>query len=307
MPVPNLDGINTTKPKLLITGASGLLGHSICETAKAYWSVFAVYRRNKPAVDGVVSFQLDLTDVEQTADLLFSVQPCAVIHAAAIAQVAACEQDPHRSELINVRVAGHLARQCARHGIHFIFTSTDLVFDGTQAPYKETDPPTPFCAYSTQKMRAEVIVRRYHPQSMICRLPLLFGLAPFAEDNFTVQMITAIDRSHPITLFVDEYRTPVDTLSAAGGLLAALNHTGQIWHLGGHTRVSRFTLGKMLAQEMSASTEMIRPISIKDSTFAIPRAPDCSLNSQRAYASGYTPIALRTALSKLVEQYRSGI
>lgn len=296
-----------TKPRLLITGASGLLGHSLCTLAKASWSVFAVFRRNKPDIEGVVPIQLDLTDIDQTADRFLSIRPSAVVHAAANAQVAACEQEPDQSEQINVMVTGHLAKLCAQNGIHFLFTSTDLVFDGTQAPYLEIDPPTPFCTYSVQKMRAELLVRRYHPQAMICRLPLLFGLAPFAQNNFTVQMLTAIAMQRPISLFVDEYRTPVDTLSAARGVLTALNYSGQIWHLGGRTRVSRYTLGKMLAQEMALSCEMIRPISTKDAASAIPRAPDCSLDSRRAYASGYTPMALHRALGVLAEQYRRSL
>ncbi len=294
------------KPRIVITGASGLLGHALCELAKKQWSVYAVYRQNIPRIEGVVSTKLDLTDIGRACEFLSSVRPEAVIHAAASAQVAACEQFPEKSDEINVSVAEQLARRCARQNTPFVFISTDLVFDGTQAPYAETDTPAPFCIYSDQKVRAEKAVCQNHPGAIICRVPLLLGLGPYANDNFTFQMLQAIDQSRSINLFVDEYRTPVDIHSAAQGVLIALKHGGQsMLHLGGRTRVSRFELGQMLARQMNVAPDMLCPVSIDSFVSMGRRAPDCSLDSRRAYALGYTPLPLEAAVRRIVAQFQN--
>lgn len=297
---------NAGKLKMVITGASGFLGYALCAAARPHWSVHAVYRRNPPGTPGVTAVKLDLTDLGALPDFLTSVRPRVVIHAAADANVASCERNPEQSEVINVTVPTRLAGLCAQLGIQFVFTSSDLVFDGTQAPYDEMRAPTPFCVYSHQKARAEQAIRRICPGAIICRLPLMFGLAPSAAGNFFVQMLLAIDQGRPLDLFVDEYRTPVDTCSAARGVLMAVACEGQILHLGGRTRLSRFELGKMMARQMNVKPDMIRPIRLADFSSTVRRAPDCALDSRQTYALGYNPQPLPDAIRRIVAQFRNG-
>lgn len=301
----SLQPMDASKPKLLITGASGLLGHPLCTLAARQWSVYAVFRRHRPQVDGMALIQSDLTDGERLDDLVRSIQPQAVIHAAAAAQVSECQADPENAEKINVRVPAHLAQLCSDLDIPLVFTSTDLVFDGTQAPYDENAAPAPFCVYSDQKTRAETAVLQCHPQALVCRLPLLFGWAPYARGNFAVQMLDAIDGHRTLYLFTDEYRTPVDNHSAAQGILALLGRARGVLHLGGKTRVSRYELGARMAQAMQVAPTMLRPTRIDEVRLSYQRAPDCSLDSRRAYALGYDPAPLPEAVQRTVDQYRT--
>jgi dTDP-4-dehydrorhamnose reductase len=222
-----------------------------------------------------------------------------VIHAAAAAQVGECQADPTRTAIINVTVPSRLAEVCAARGIDLALTSTDLVFDGRHPPYDEASPPAPFCAYSDQKARAEAAVLAHHPKALVARLPLLFGFSPQAQANFGVRMLAAIRGNQPLDLFVDEFRTPVDIASAARGVLAFVGKVRGILHLGGRTRLSRFDLGCRMACALGVAPTMLRPVSIDTATLPYGRAPDCSLDSRRAYGLGYRPAPLDAALRQM--------
>jgi len=291
------------KPALLITGAGGFLGYPLTHLARQDWDVTAIYRRRQPKIENVATIQADLTDDAQMDDIFRFVRPQAIIHAAAVAQVGACQADPDGTEAINVIVPRRLAEKCARLGIDFLFTSSDLVFDGRQAPYDETAAVKPLSVYADQKIRAEENVLETYPNALVCRLPLMFGVAPDAEENFAVQMLTNMVAQRELTLFIDEYRTPVDSESAARGMLTFLGRAHGLLHLGGRTRVSRYDLGVMMAAALGIEPTMIRAAGIADLNLSTPRSPDCSLISRRAFEMGYDPAPLKQAVQRTVEQF----
>jgi dTDP-4-dehydrorhamnose reductase len=291
------------KPKIVITGASGFLGHPLCALAKEKWQVHAVFHRNRPQVEGIDAVSMDLTQKERLVDFLQTLAPQAVIHAAANADVLDCHAHPESAEVINVRVPVVLAKVCRQLDVPMLFTSTDQVFDGLKAPYDENSAPNPLGVYGKQKARAEDEVLRYYPGALVCRLPLMFGLAPYAEGNFTVKMLAAVAQNRPLNLFTDEYRTPVDNYSAAQGILQVLGRAHGLLHLGGKTRLSRYEMGLLMAKSMQVEPRMIRPIHVHEAGLTFKRALDCSLSSQKAYALGYDPILVSAAIQKAVDQY----
>lgn len=284
----------------MITGASGLLGYALCRRAVRSWDVYGVYHRGEIRVEGVTPIKVNLADSAQPAKCFREIKPQAVIHAAALSQPNDCEHRPEESEKINLKAAVGIAGLCVGPGIPLVFTSTDLVFDGQNPPYAEQDPVSPICIYGGHKAAAEKAMRKVYQDTTICRMPLMLGHAPGIDSGFLGHMVRTLREKRELKLFTDEFRTPVDTDSAAEGLLMALEKRGVLLHLGGRQRMSRFTMGCLVADVLKADHSLLRLLRLKNLPMPAPRSPDVSLQSERAYALGYAPADFTTAMEKLV-------
>lgn len=145
-------------PKLLLTGASGFLGWNICQLAGKQWQVYGTYLTHTPVIPGVNLSQVNLTNYEELKHLFEAVKPDAVIHAAAGSQPNFCQTNPEISQGINVTVSANIAGLCVHGEIPCVFTSTDLVFNGLNPPYQETDSVCPVSIYGEQKVMAEYAI-----------------------------------------------------------------------------------------------------------------------------------------------------
>ncbi|HEY9648919.1 MAG TPA: NAD(P)-dependent oxidoreductase [Chroococcidiopsis sp.] len=284
--------------RLLVTGASGFLGWHLCQRAQGDWQVYGIGRSRPVQAAGVTAIACDLTDGDAVRAVFAEVRPDAVIHAAAQANPNICQQQPATAYAINVTASGVMAQLCAEAMIPFVFTSTDLVFDGTKAPYRETDPVAPVNRYGEQKVAAEKLILSLYPSAAVCRMPLMFGVSPGASSF--IQPFAQILRSHqPLALFTDEFRTPVSGPTAAQGLLLAVERAEGILHLGGAERISRYGFGQLMVEMLDLPGDTLTGCRQGDVPMPAPRPADVSLDSSRAFSLGYQPPSLRDELNAL--------
>ncbi len=288
--------------KLLITGASGFLGWNLCQIAQSTWHIYGTYHTHALTVPGITPIKIDLLDFPTLEQQLTQIKPDAIIHLAAQSSPNYCQTHPQESDRLNIILAAHMAQLSHQHAIPYLFTSTDLVFNGKQPPYRETDPVSPINHYGTQKVQAEIAIRQRYPQATLCRMPLMFGAAPPQSSSF-IQPFLKLWRSHqPLSLFIDEWRTPVSATTAAQGLLLALNHPGALLHLGGKERVSRYEFGQIMAAVLDLPPDLLKPTRQQEVPMAAPRPQDVSLDSTKAFTLGYNPPSLREQLGALKGQ-----
>lgn len=284
--------------RLLVTGASGFLGWHLCQQAQRDWQVYGVGRSRRVQAAGIAAIACDLTDGDAVRALFADVRPDAVIHAAAQANPNVCQQQPAAAHTINVATSGAIAQLCAEAMIPCVFTSTDLVFDGTKAPYRESDPVAPVNRYGEQKVAAEKRILSLHPSAVVCRMPLMFGVSPGAPSF--IQPFAQILRSRqPLSLFTDEFRTPVSGTAAAQGLLLAVERAEGILHLGGAERISRYAFGQLMVEVLDLPGDTLTGCRQADVPMPAPRPADVSLDSTRAFSLGYQPRSLRDELNAL--------
>lgn len=152
--------------RVLVTGAGGRLGRDVVAVCQA-------------AGDEVVAADhaaLDVGDRDAVLGAVTTVQPDAVVHAAAWTAVDACEADPGRAFRDNAMAARHVADGCRRAGAHLCFLSSVHVFDGTKpAPYVEWDEPNPLSVYGRSKLAGEREVAALAPGSTVVRTSWLCG------------------------------------------------------------------------------------------------------------------------------------
>lgn len=274
---------------LLITGASGFLGEPLCRLAQSQWHVKGVYHQH-PINAADPDFQaLNLTDSSAVTDWFQQHRPDGVIHTAALSKPNQCEQKPDLSYQVNVTASETLATLCRDSHIPLVFTSTDQVFDGENAPYDESSPPRPINTYGRHKWMAEQRIQEIYPAATICRLPLLYGPPGSYSTCFVQEFLAWLQTGQSLSLFEDEYRSPAYVDDVADGLLLALEHPGILLHLGGPERLSRYEFGQKMAEIFGFDAHLLQSCRQADVKMAAPRPADVSVNSQRAMALGYSP------------------
>jgi dTDP-4-dehydrorhamnose reductase len=240
------------RPAVLLTGASGYLGHHLGAALGARGLAWLAAGR------GAAGLALDLERPETIEAALRAARPDRVLHAAAFASLPACEAEPARAAAVNTQATERLA-QAARGRL--LFVSTDLVFDGTRAPYRPGDPPTPLGVYARSKAAAEAAVRA--AGGLVVRVPLLFGPSHDGRRGATDAIRAA---AGPVPLFTNEFRTPLHVADAARGLVECLleGAGAGIVHLAGPERVSRYELGRRFLAAARLSQVVLEPVVCRD-------------------------------------------
>ena len=287
--------------KLLVTGASGFLGWNLCNQAKTNWKIYGTFFSQSVVITQTSLYQIDLRDYEQLKQLFDNIKPDAVIHTAAASKPNFCQLNTEESYSINVTASVNIARLCGKYDIPLAFTSTDLVFDGKNSFYKESDPVSPICIYGEQKAIAEREILKIYPDAAVCRMPLMFGLPSPVANSFLQGFINSLKAGKKLNLFVDEFRTPASAITAAKGLLLAIEKSvNGILHLGGKERISRYEFGLLLADILNCDRSLIEPGKQQDVKMAAPRSPDTSLDSSKAFALGYQPLSVVEELRNIL-------
>ncbi len=281
---------------VLLTGASGFLGKHIIAHKPSDWKITGLYNSTPPPTSTNATFlQVDLTNSKAVSTLFEEHQFDGVIHLAAISNANTCEQYPIESYAINVLATEQLAQHSANKNIPFVFTSTDLVFDGEQGNYSEEDIPKPLSTYGKQKLEAEQKVRVIYPEAAICRMPLMFGTG----GSFLPSFLDKMRSGESLNLFTDEYRSILGGKAAALGLIHALSNFQGLYHIGGPERVDRYTFGKWMQEAFNIPNAKLVPTLQKELNLTPPRPADVTMNSSKANKARFKPVNPKTELIRL--------
>jgi dTDP-4-dehydrorhamnose reductase len=290
--------------RILVTGASGLLGGRL--TALLAPHQIVATRHRKPAPAGVAEVPLDLLSPGSIEAALDRARPDAVVHCAALADADRCEAEPDEARRLNADAPTRLARSCRRLGLRLLAVSTDLVFAGDRPFARETDPPSPLLVYGRSKLAGEDGVLSEDPGAAVVRVALLHGRGCGARATASEAVAWSLRATRPVRMFTDQYRTPVDPESVARALLLLLDRGAPgRFHLGGAERVSRHELALRVARLLGLSPASIEAVRLAENPLPAPRPADVSLDFDRAWRElGWRPRPLDEGLreSRLVPE-----
>ncbi len=233
--------------KVLVTGASGLLGHDIWKLFERKHELTALGRSRAPWMDASQFRECDLTNAAHTYAVVTKENPEIVVHCAAYNNVDQAETHPEEAYRGNALATRNLALACQRFDATLINVSTDYVFDGTDAPasgYREFDSCKPANHYGESKRWAEIFVEKLLAKYFIVRTSWLFG----PGRPTWVDRVVDLARTHqPILAASDMVSSPTYTPDLAGAILrlAESRHYGTY-----HVTNSGFCSRAELAQEI---------------------------------------------------------
>lgn len=289
--------------KVLITGASGKLGNYLLREAEKRATDSLAWSRTEPAHLGKLPWRgFDLTDSDTLSQELDRAQPDVIIHTAALSAVAECLADPERADRMNHQVVAQLTSWCQARQARLLQVSTDMVFDGENAPYDESAAPSPLSRYGESKRRGELAALAY-PGALVVRLPLMVGPAIGPNRSFYDFLVENFRKGEAVQLFADEWRAMLTYADAARALLdlAALD-AGGIVHVGG-TRMSRLSLGRHLARALGCDEDLAIRGRRADNPAPEPRARDLTLVSTRLpeLLPNWRTLHLRRQIPRLIQ------
>jgi len=268
----------------LITGASGQLGgHVLVQVARSVEpAALLALAGHGPVPDvGAQVERADLADAERLRHLARDWRPTHVIHMGAMTAVQACYEQPRLAEAVNVHATAALVEAAAAARARLVYVSTDMVFDGSAAPYAEDDEPRPLSRYGRTKHAAEQPVLEYE-RGLVVRVPLMYGYPVTSRETTFVRQMRALRERSALRLFTDEFRTPVALSDAARALigLAGSEATG-VLHISGPERLSRYELIERCAQYLGIDRPNLVVASRCDIGAPEPRPADLSLDGSR--------------------------
>lgn len=150
--------------RILIVGATGMLGHKIVlKLSLKKYDVYATVRKSVPdffVKNNIKSLKIiegvDAYDLKTVREAIIQSNPDFVINCVGIVKQLDESKTPIPSITINALFPHHLAKMANDAGARLIHFSTDCVFSGAKGPYKITDPSDVNDLYGMSKFMGEV-------------------------------------------------------------------------------------------------------------------------------------------------------
>lgn len=294
--------------KILITGANGLLGqHLVKLLLEKNYQVFATGRGEQRLSFEVFPnysyHEMDIADATAVGRVLQSIKPDIVIHAAAMTQVDDCELNPQQCERINVQGTANVLMEAEQYSRHFIYISTDFVFDGATGNYAEEDDLKPISYYGFTKMQAESIVQTGNIPWSIVRTCLVYGnVLQGTRSNIISWVRDSLQQGKNIKVVADQFRTPtyVEDLAKGIALIAAQKVEG-IFHISGKDTLTPYDMAMQTAEYLQLDHHLITKADASSFTQPGRRPPKTGFVIEKARKElGYEPVSFKEGLKLLL-------
>jgi dTDP-4-dehydrorhamnose reductase len=260
--------------KIAITGYKGMVGSEIL--------------RQRPEYD---AFKCDITNPIKVRSEIERIKPDIIIHCAALTDVHECEKDKKKAFAVNVRGTGNIAEWCKRG--HFIYLSTDHVFDGNRYwAYSEKHKPHPINDYGMTKFMGEAVAN-FASNPVIVRSSKLFDYEMVKDDLECLGSGMEVDFTDRI------YRTFVHVEHFVEGLLSlvdkivdkevVIDKKSNIINISGKDRYTYYMFWFLLAREFGIPLERVikRTKTLEQMGIETdPRPFRCGLNTKKAERMG---------------------
>lgn len=295
--------------KVLITGANGLLGQKLVKYYQNQPEIELIAtargENRNPSKEGYHYAEMDITDETQILSVFNEFKPDALIHGAAMTQVDTCESEKEKCTLHNVTSVKYLMEACKQHHSHFVFVSTDFVFDGENGPYKEDDLPNPVSFYGNSKWEAEKLLQASDLKYAIIRTMLVYGVVPdMSRSNIILWVKKSLEDKKNIRVVNDQWRMP--TLAedlAKGCALVAEKKAEGIYHISGKDMLTPYDIAIATADFFKLDKSLMEEVDASVFSQPAKRPPKTGFILDKAINKlGYNPLSFTEGLAVMAKQ-----
>lgn len=261
--------------KILITGASGMLGATLVKLWNKKYQIFATASSDYPCNPAKNFKRLDLK-AKNYQVLTRWVKPDVIIHCAALTSHEYCQSNPKEAMLVNGDSVKKLIY--AFPNSKLLYISTDAVFPLDTHLTNEKTKTKPATVYGKSKELGEKYLLNSGLNGCIIRTTIVGKNINQKKTGFVERIVYTLKNNQEISLFDDVLMTPITIWDLAKELeWILLNKAPKILHVGGTEIISKYKFGYRLAKKMGLDTKLIK--AAKLSTRKIKRSHDQSLDS----------------------------
>lgn len=287
--------------KVLIIGASGLLGSKLLEACKEKYEVYGTYLSH--GIEGKNFFPLDATKRIDTFKLIEKIKPDVIFDVHSLTNVDYCELHPEEAWAVNVDGTKNIAEACKTFGAKLVFISSDYIFPGTKGSYSEKDKPRPLNYYGKTKAIGEKVIQLLDVDHIIARTAVLYGIGGLGKKPFVGWVIENLKNEKEINVVVDQFNNPTLADNLAEILLKLYEKDAfGLFHAVGADNVSRYELALKVAEVFGLDKKLIKPIATPELRQAAIRPRKLELSTKKLQRFlGITPLGIEEGL-KIVKR-----
>ncbi len=258
------------KQKVIITGSNGLLGQELISlfTKDVNFEVFGISKGKNRIIhsEKFTYYNVNITDKSEVTKVLKAIKPDFIIHGAAMTNVDLCEVEQKKCDVVNVKATSYFVDFCKKNNSHFIFISTDFIFDGKQGFYSETDRANPVNYYGLSKLQSENYIQKKLINFTILRTILVFGKPENStKSNIVLWIKDSLENNKKITIITDQYRMPTYSKSLAKACLLSVKKRAKgIFHISSNKLLSIYEIALQIATVFKLNPDLIVPITTKE-------------------------------------------
>jgi len=290
--------------RVLIVGATGLLGKALIENCPANIQLFVTYLRDcwKGALP-CPSMRLDVSDRQEILRVINEwALPDIVIHAAGIGDVDFAENNRSLSRAVNVEGVNNIINACKEGNIKLIYVSSNAVFDGKTPPYAEDSSRRPVNYYGHLKVEAEDLVLKSGLNCCIVRAVLMYGWHFHqSRANKVTNWIRSLSEGKEIYVVNDRYSQPlwVEDCSNLIWEVANQNKLG-VYHVSGNDRITLVEFAQKAAEVFGLDGGLIKSVPSSYFPQIAPRPVDTSFLTKKIRDEiGFCPVGIIEGLQRM--------
>lgn len=282
-----------------------MLGKALIEQAREY-ELCATYVGNYE-ISGDERLQyrkLDILDVEGYRGLFMDWRPEVVVHAASIGSPDFAEKNRELTWKVNVEGTQGLIGLCEEFGAHFIYISSNGIYDGEHAPYKAEAEARPVNFYGETKLAGEKATLKAQVRHAIIRPILMYGWPhPFERGNIVTIALAKLKKGETVYAYDEVFSNPLLAENCAAALMKVIQDSRyEAFNLAGRDIVSIYQLLRETAEVFGYDPGLVKPVKQGYFNEMVKRPANTSYDITKMERSmGVTPLSLREGLRRMKE------
>lgn len=253
-----LNSLDVKKIKILVLGASGLLGCHLCSYLES--QSYDVIRHGRKKSPNVIS--ADLISWKETNNLLSKVAPDIIINLIAMTSVDQCEEARNEAYQLNLKTVENVAKWLneVNPSVQLIHISTDHIYDSDGL--NSENNTVILNTYALSKYAAEIAA--LNTNACVLRTNF-FGISLNPNRmSFTDWLYSALVQRNPLNIFDDVNFSPLSmqSLSKYISMVIAKKPQG-VFNLGSNSGMSKLDFAIYFAKAVNLPTDLINAISVE--------------------------------------------